>query len=57
MNKKVSPEKINFALEIEDNENIAAKLVIASEELALQVIETKNKAIPNKIVVIIKEGK
>ena len=41
MNKKVSPEKINFALEIEDNENIAAKLVIASEKLALQVIETK----------------
>ena len=45
MDKKVVPEKINLALEIEDNQNIAAKLIIASEKLALQVIETEKREI------------
>lgn len=43
MNRKVIPKKNKLALEIEDNQNIAAKLIIASNELALQVIETEKR--------------
>ena len=41
MNKKVIPENTKIDQEIDDNKIIAAKLIIASEELALQVIETE----------------
>ncbi|MFD2907639.1 ATP-binding protein [Flavobacterium ardleyense] len=39
MSKKVIPENIEIALEIEDNENIAAKLINANKELKVQVVE------------------
>ncbi|MBX9889161.1 MAG: two-component sensor histidine kinase [Flavobacteriaceae bacterium] len=43
MNKKGISENSKIALEIEDNQNIAAKLIIASEKLALQIIETEKR--------------
>lgn len=43
MNKKVISENIKVALDIEENQNIAAKLIIASEKLALQIIETEKR--------------
>jgi signal transduction histidine kinase len=45
MNKKVISENTKMALELENNQNIAAKLIIASEKLALQVIETEKREI------------
>jgi hypothetical protein len=44
MNKKGISENSKIALEIEDNQNIAAKLIIASEKLALQIIETEKRS-------------
>jgi signal transduction histidine kinase len=43
MNKKVIPENVQVAHKIDGNENIAAKLVIASKELALQIIQTEKR--------------
>jgi signal transduction histidine kinase len=45
MNKKVISENTKMGLELENNQNIAAKLIIASEKLALQVIETEKREI------------
>ncbi|MEC4005233.1 ATP-binding protein [Flavobacterium sp. SUN052] len=44
MSKKVIPENIKIALQIEDNENSDAKLIIANKELAFQNQEKEKRA-------------
>jgi signal transduction histidine kinase len=43
MNKKIVPKNVQVPLEIIGNPNIAAELIIASEKLALQIIETEKR--------------
>ena len=43
MSKKIIPEHAKIALKIDQNDNNAAKLIIASDELALQVIKTEQR--------------